>query len=707
MISKIDEAPLPKFVHDLEFVADSALIRFGGITQTLLRCDRRKEIGMEQSQETALWVPSSTSVMQTHMARFAESFLSELGWSKLGTPPTNDYSTLHALSLKHADLFWRHVWNYCDIPGEQGDVAFVPGTKMIDARWFPNGQLNFAAALLRPKDLVADANADRLAILAYDESGTQIHLTRRDLYQQVAAFAGFLKRNGITAGDRVAAVLPNVPEAVVAMLATAAIGAVWSSCSPEFGDDAVIDRFGQISPKVLITAERTTYNHKPIEPAKRVGQVLSRLPSVELVVTVGKNAETTSRIRSISWLESLEGPLLTNWESFPFAHPLCIVYSSGTTGAPKCIVHGTGGTVLQHAKEHRLHCNLNDGDSLFYYTTTGWMMWNWLVSGLASYATIVLYDGSPFANGPQTLLDVAEKSGVTHFGAGARYYAALEKYDLDPKQFLSTNRLRCLLSTGSPLLPSNFDWLYSAFGNQFTVASISGGTDILSCFVLGNPNMPVHRGKIQCKGLGMDVQIWNDSGQRILNTPGELVCVAPFPCMPIGFWNDPADEKYLKAYFSRFENVWCHGDWAEENERGEFVIYGRSDATLNPGGVRIGTAEIYQQLEAFPEILESIATVLRQDGDEQIVLFLRLTDPATGNQDLADRIRTRLKTRCSPRHVPRYVGYAPDLPRTVSGKLSEIAVRSAICGEVLGNAGALANPDSLRFFESWKPTDSY
>ncbi len=623
-----------------------------GITGTLLNCDCRKVIGMEETQKTVLWAPSPASVNQTHMSRFANSFL-----SALGQPPTHDYSTLHSLSLAHADLFWRHVWNYCGVPGDHGDLAFIPGTRMIDARWFPHGR------------------AKSLAILAYDEAGKEIRMTRRELFEQVAAVAGFLKRHGIQAGDRVAAVLPNVPEAVVAMLATAAIGAVWSSCSPEFGDDAVVDRFGQINPRVLITAERTTYNHKLVEPAKKVDQILPRLPSVKLVVTVGSASTSNSQIDCIPWQEALAEPPLSDWDPFPFAHPLCIVYSSGTTGAPKCIVHGTGGTVLQHVKEHRLHCNLNDGDCLFYYTTTGWMMWNWLLSGLASNATIVLYDGSPFANGPQTLLDIAEKSGVTHFGAGARYYAALEKHDVNPKNFLSTNKLRCLLSTGSPLLPSNFDWLYSAFGDQFT--------------------------------LGMDVQIWNEDGRRVLNTPGELVCVSPFPCMPIGFWNDPTNEKYLKAYFSRFENVWCHGDWAEENEQGELVIYGRSDATLNPGGVRIGTAEIYQQLEAFPEIIESLATVLRQDGDEQIVLFLRVTQTDINRQEIADRIRARLKTRCSPRHVPRYIAYAPDLPRTVSGKLSEIAVRSAICGEVLGNAGALANPDSLRFFESWKPTDAH
>ena len=657
---------------------------------------------MEETQESVLWAPSAASVNQTHMTRFAVSFL-----SALGLPPTNDYSTLHSLSLAHADLFWRHVWNYCGVPGDQGKIANISGTRMIDTRWFPDGRLNFARALLRPSGFDVVENAESIAIKAYDEAGKEIRITRRELFEQVAAIAGFLKRNGIQAGDRVAAVLPNVPESVVAMLATAAIGAVWSSCSPEFGDDAVVDRFGQISPRVLITADRTTYNHKIVELGKKVDQILPRLPSVELVVTVGSASTRNSQVDWVSWEEALDEPPLTDWELFPFSHPLCIVYSSGTTGAPKCIVHGTGGTVLQHVKEHRLHCNLNEGDCLFYYTTTGWMMWNWLLSGLASQATIVLYDGSPFANGSQTLLEIADKAGVTHFGAGARYYASLEKHDVRPKDFLLSNKLRCLLSTGSPLLPSNFDWLYSAFGDQFTLASISGGTDILSCFVLGNPNMPVHRGKIQCKGLGMDVQIWNDDGRRVFNTPGELVCASPFPCMPIGFWNDHASEKYLKAYFSRFENVWCHGDWAEENDQGELIIYGRSDATLNPGGVRIGTAEIYQQLEAFPEIAESLATVLRQDGDEQIVLFLRLTQTDINRQEIADRIRVRLKSRCSPRHVPRYIGYAPDFPRTVSGKLSEIAVRSAICGEVLGNAGALANPDSLRFFENWKPTDAH
>ena len=655
---------------------------------------------MEEIQDDILWAPSADLVKQSHMTRFANSFL-----SSLRRHPNDDYSELHTLSLRHPVEFWNAVWSYCDVPGVPGETGFVPGSRMIDSRWFPDGRLNFARALLRPSELIDPLKSASVAIIALDESGRETHLSRGELYDRVCSAASFFSKKGIQPGDRIAAVLPNGPEAVIAMLATAAVGAIWSSCSPEFGEDSIVDRFGQINPKILITSARTSYNHKLVEPAKKVDQILSRLPSVETVIVAGEAALSNSQIDWISWDAILAEIPLSDWPELPFSHPLCIVYSSGTTGTPKCIVHGAGGTLLQHVKEHRLHCDLHDGDCLFYYTTTGWMMWNWLVSGLASRSTIVLYDGSPFANGVHTLLQIADQTGVTHFGAGARYYASLEKQECTPQKWMTSQSLRCLLSTGSPLLPSNFDWLYSAFGDQFTLGSISGGTDILSCFVLGNPNMPVRRGKIQCKGLGMDVQIWNESGQRVLNEPGELVCASPFPSMPIGFWNDAEQKKYLKAYFSRFDNIWCHGDWAEENDRGEFIIYGRSDATLNPGGVRIGTAEIYQQLEAFPEIAESLATVLRQDGDEQIFLFLRLTNTDVNGPDLENRIRVRLKTRCSPRHVPRYIAYAPDLPRTVSGKISEIAVRSAICGEVLGNAGALANPESLRYFEKWKPSN--
>ena len=657
---------------------------------------------MTEKRADVLWAPNAQLIEQSHMTGFARQFL-----ATINRDSACDYSELHRLSLSHAGDFWSEVWRYCGLPGTPGAVAMIPGPRMVDTQWFPLAKLNYAEAALHPDKLLDAQFATSPAIIGFDEAGKSSRLTRQQLYEQVYSFAGFLRGCGIKAGDRVAAFLPNIPEAIVAMLATAAVGAIWSSCSPDFGDDAIVDRFGQIEPQILITSNRTTYNHKLVEPLAKVRRVLPRLPSVEHLVVVGEHTNIESSCSVLEWSEAIATAPYSDWSMYPFAHPLCIVYSSGTTGAPKCMVHGAGGTLLQHAKEHRLHCDLRDGDVLFYYTSTGWMMWNWLASALVSRATIVLYDGSPFANGVNTLLEIADTAGVTHFGAGARYYAALEKdgYQSNPKTTLA--RLRCLLSTGSPLLPSNFEWLYSAFGNSFTLASISGGTDILSCFVLGNPNAPVRCGHIQCKGLGMDVQVWNDAGERVIGQPGELVCASPFPSMPIHFWNDADQSKYMSAYFAKYPDVWCHGDWAEENELGEYIIYGRSDATLNPGGVRIGTAEIYQQLEEFPEIVDAIATVLRDDGDEQIVLFLRLADGQAGGFGLASSIRVQLKLRCSPRHVPRFIDYAPDLPRTISGKLSEIAVRSAINGATLGNAGALANPESLAFFEAWKSTSAY
>ncbi len=656
---------------------------------------------MTNPSENVLWSPTAQQIERTHMTHFARQFL-----SKIRHAASDDYQDLHQLSLEYCEEFWLQIWSYCDLPGQPGDVPLRRGQRMLGAQWFPNGTLNYAQAVLHPSKLEDKEFAQSTAIVSYSEMGAKVQLTRQQLYDQVTALAGFLQSHGITAGDRVAGLLPNIPEAIVAMLATAAIGAIWSSCSPEFGEDAVVDRFGQIAPKLLITSARTTYNHKPVEPLKQALQVLPRIPSIEAVVVVGPSSEVTTRPLMCNWEDALTTKGHTDWSEYPFAHPLCIVYSSGTTGAPKCMVHGAGGTALQHAKEHQLHCDLHAGDRLFYYTSTGWMMWNWLAGALVSQATIVLYDGSPFANGSSTLWDIAEEAKVTHFGAGARYYAALEKQQYRPAENHLLSQLRCLMSTGSPLLPSNFQWLYSALGGSFTLASISGGTDILSCFVLGNPNASVRSGRIQCKGLGMDVQVWSDCGERLIDQPGELVCVRPFPSMPVCFWNDPDQSKYLSAYFSKFPDVWCHGDWAEENQLGEYIIYGRSDATLNPCGVRIGTAEIYNQLEAFSEIAESIATGLRSDGDEQIVLFLKLAEGHTGRTDLPERIRSQLKLRCSPRHVPKYISYVPDLPRTVSGKLSEIAVRSAINGERLGNAGALANPECLLFFETWKPTDA-
>ena len=436
-------------------------------------------------------------------------------------------------------------------------------------------------------------------------------------------------------------------------------------CSPEFGDDAICDRFGQIEPKVVITSAECQYAGKTILPLVKVTRILGRLPSVTTLLVVGQpksmkqNVEASS-VKQFAWSDiSFEPVVSFRFERFPFDHPLCIVYSSGTTGVPKCIVHGVGGTLLQHCKEHSLHCDLKKGDSLFYYTTTGWMMWNWLVSGLASGASILLYDGSPFANGAETLCGIANREGVTHFGASPRYYMTLEKDGYQPSKIFDFVRLRCVMSTGSPLMPESFDWIYRAISPNISLASISGGTDILSCFVLGNPTMPVIRGQIQCKGLGMDVRVLNENGDRVVGIPGELVCSFPFPSMPVCFWNDPEGKKYKAAYFEHFDGIWCHGDWAQEYPNGGFAIFGRSDATLNPSGVRIGTAEIYQQVEAFPLIAESLATVFRRDGDEQIVLFVKMKLGHPLTNELRAAIRQRIKERCSARHVPAFVASAP------------------------------------------------
>ena len=657
---------------------------------------------MDSNEPKTLWQPSDKMMAEANISRFAtyfrESYLPELG---------HGYRALHAASIAAPGNFWKAVWAFAKIEGEMGDIAFVPGSGILDCKWFPEAKLNFAEALLKPSRLNDPNFANSIAVVAWTESGERIALTRSQLHEQVCQFASFLKSRGVVAGDRVAAVVPNVAQAVVGMLATAAIGAVWSSCSPEFGEDAICDRFGQIEPKVMLTSAKCKYAGKLVRPIDKVNNTLHRLPSVKTLVVVGEtDSFGENAIARFSWDEALTNHSEPgSFERFPFDHPLCILYSSGTTGIPKCIVHGAGGALLQHAKEHMLHCDLKPGDMLFYYTTTGWMMWNWLVSALASDASILLFDGSPFASGPSTLWDIAKTEGLSHFGASPRYYMTLEKDAYEPASLGGLDRLRCVLSTGSPLLPESFDWIYRAISDKVALASISGGTDILSCFVLGNPTLPVVRGQIQCKGLGMDVQVYDDAGNKLLGAPGELVCASPFPSMPVRFWNDPHGKKYHGAYFERFANVWCHGDWAQEEENGGYVIFGRSDATLNPSGVRIGTAEIYQQVEAFPEIAESLATVLRCDGDEQIVLFVRMQSGNCLTDSIKASIRQRLKERCSPRHVPKHIDQAPDLPRTISGKLSEIAVRSAINGSNLGNAGALANPESLVFFLTWKGVD--
>jgi acetoacetyl-CoA synthetase len=623
--------------------------------------------------------------------------------------------------VENSGIFWREVWQYARLLGSLGGRDHNGADDLWDRRFFPDGKLNFAENLLN----ASGAKDTDPAICGLDEASGCTTLDRRELAQRVYQMARRLKALGITPGDRVAAVMPNSIEAIVGFLATSAIGGVWTCCSPEFGDDAIVDRFAQTTPKLLIHATASWYNGKRFDHRARIGKLESRLPSLiatlivenDAGVQVGKAYDRTWRIedrhtedrrtgRVTVWYTDVldsESREPIEFERFEFNHPLYILYSSGTTGAPKCIVHGAGGTLLQHVKEQQLHSDVHPGDRLFYFTTTGWMMWNWLVSGIASGATIYLFDGSPVYPDHGILWRIAQEHRITHFGASARYYAALEKQPFEPCKQVKTDSIRVLMSTGSPLLPEQFGWLYRNVHSDIHLASISGGTDIVSCFVLGNPTIPVVAGEIQSKGLGMDVRVVDPQGQTLRGQAGELVCANSVPSMPLGFWNDPLNDRYRNTYWNRYPGVWWHGDWAMENDTGGMIIYGRSDSTLNPGGVRIGTAEIYRQLEAFPEILESVATARKEDGDEKIVLFVKLRPGIELDDNWVARVKQHLKLHCSPRHVPQWVVAARDLPKTMNGKLSEIAVRNAICGMNIGNVGALANPECLGFFQSWKP----
>jgi len=588
-----------------------------------------------------------------------------------------------------------------DFPGDIGTGQVKPGSDFLDWCWFSDSRLNYAEAILEAGSWSVP-EAPQVAIICSNETGNRRELSLEELKTQVRSMAGFFRSQGIQPGDRIAAILPNIPEAVIAMLAAASIGAIWSCCSPEFGEDAIWDRFGQIDPKIVLACPQVTYNLKTWDCQEKISQLLNRFTTLQAVVWVGSGLrEDNLGEREWNWEKAQsQSPALTSWERFPFDHPLCLLYSSGTTGKPKGILHGAGGTLLQHAKEHSLHSDVKPGDTVFYYTTTGWMMWNWLLGALGRGATIVLFDGSPLAQEWKTLWKLAQEEGVTHFGASPRYYATVEKEGGSPAEHFPLPRLKTIFSTGSPLPPDSFQWIYRHVKSDVNLASISGGTDILSCFVLGNPTLPVYAGQIQCKGLGMDVQIVDEGGQQLVGQPGELVCKTPFPSRPIRFWNDPENKRYRAAYFQKFPGVWCHGDWAMETDWGGMVIFGRSDATLNPSGVRIGTAEIYQQVESFPQIQESLAIPFKKDGDETILLFVRMRQGETLDSRIVDAIRTALRVRCSPRHVPSAVIEAPDFPRTISGKLSEIAVRNAVNGQSLGNEGALANPESLAFFRN-------
>jgi acetoacetyl-CoA synthetase len=633
--------------------------------------------------EAPLWTPSPEAAARTGMARF------------MRLAGKRDYAELHRWSVVQAEDFWELVWKFGEVRGTPGLRRLINGDRMPGATWFPEGRLNFAENLLRARDA-------SLAISFWGEDRVKRQLSRRQLYDLVSRLAQALAALGVKKGDRVAGYLPNLPESVAAMLATASLGAIWSSCSPDFGVQGVLDRFGQIEPKVLFCADGYLYAGKEYDSQEKVREILSQLPSVQrCVVLPYLHARAVAGVG----LEEFIAPYAPRdipFEQVEFNHPLYILYSSGTTGVPKCIVHGTGGTLLQHVKEHRLHSDVREGDRLFYFTTLGWMMWNWLVSGLASGAALLLYDGSPFVSRGRVLFDMADAEGMTHFGTSAKFIDAIAKIDLRPRETHRLERLRAILSTGSPLVAEGFDYVYRDIKRDVCLSSISGGTDIVSCFVLGNPVLPVWRGEIQCKGLGMAIEVFDEQGRPLEGEKGELVCTRPFPSMPVGFWNDPDGAKYRAAYFERYPNVWRHGDWCEITAHGGIVIYGRSDAVLNPGGVRIGTAEIYRQVEQVEEVVESI--VIGQEWppqkpeDVRVVLFVKLKDGVQLDESLANRIKKRIRDNTTPRHVPAKILQVADIPRTKSGKIVELAVRDVVHGRQVKNVEALANPEALAYF---------
>src|SRR5690554_3589131 len=604
---------------------------------------------------------------------------------------------LHRASVDSIPEFWETIWDFTGVIGERGERTLIHEGAIFDAHFFPDAKLNFAENLLRRSD-------DLEAIVFADERGTRRRLSYKELNERVGGLQRAMRAAGVKVGDRVAAYLPNLPETIIVMLAASSLGAVFSSSSPDFGVDGVLDRFGQIEPTLLFASDGYLYNGKAIETLEKSKAIHAKLGLNHPLIVVPNGDEPPSKealggaILFDDFLhEATEEPL--SFEQLPFNHPLYILYSSGTTGKPKCIVHGQGGTLLQHLKEHRLHTRIGPLDRFFYFTTCGWMMWNWLVSGLASEATLILFDGNPLANDGKVLFELAERESIAIFGTSAKFIDAVHKGGIVPKDIADLSSIRTILSTGSPLSPESFDFVYDAFGKDIHLASISGGTDVVSCFVLGDPTLPVYRGEIQCAGLGMDVQIYSDEGKRIIGEQGELVCASPFPSMPIGFFGDDGNRsRYRAAYFERFKGVWCHGDFTMETERGGFIITGRSDAILNPGGVRIGTAEIYNQCERIPEIVESVVIGQPYEGDVRVVLFVVLQEGLKLDEALEKTIRGTIREHTSPRHVPAKIVQVPEIPRTRSGKISELTVRDVVMGRTPKNLEALANPESLEAF---------
>jgi acetoacetyl-CoA synthetase len=641
-----------------------------------------------------LWRPIAQAVANANMTKFRTQVARD--WL-VGLKDTEE---LWQWSVQEIEKFWVSVWRYCDVIGQMGRPAIKDPDRMPGAQFFPEARLNFAENMLR-----FSRGNPRDAIVFWGEDKVKRRLAHAELWDDVARLAQYFRWLGLKPGDRVAGFMPNMPESVIGALAAASLGCIWSSCSPDFGVQGVLDRFGQIEPKVLLTADGYWYNGKPQPSLGRITEVLGKLPSVQQVLVVpylSENPDISTLPRAKLFREALDeqtgGEI--GFEPVPFNHPLYIMYSSGTTGVPKCIVHGQGGTLLQHLKEHRLHSDVKPGDRIFYFTTCGWMMWNWLISGLGSGATLLLYDGSPFAPNGNILFDYAQAEKCTLFGTSAKYIDACHKAGIEPRRSHDLSSVRVIASTGSPLAPESFDYIYEKVKKDACLSSISGGTDIISCFMLGNPTGPVWRGEIQMRGLGLKVEVWNDEGKPVQGEKGELVCAAPFPSMPVGFWNDPDGRRYRAAYFERYPNVWHHGDYVELTEHGGIVVYGRSDAVLNPGGVRIGTAEIYRQVEQLPEILESIVIGQDWQHDVRVVLFVRLREGATLDDALKDKIKAKIRANTTPRHVPAKIVAVADIPRTKSGKITELAVRDTVHGKPVKNQEALANPEALALFKN-------
>jgi len=641
-----------------------------------------------------LWTPTPERVANANLTRFTRLV------NQRHRVALDDYRSLYRWSVTHLEEFWTALWDFGGVVAEsRGEQVLADGDQMPGARFFPEARLNFAENLLRARD-------DSDAIVFWGEDKVRRHLSRAELHDLVSQAQQALAAAGVKEGSRVAAFMPNMPETVVAMLATASLGATFTSCSPDFGPQGVLDRFGQVEPTVLFCCDGYFYNGKVVDTLPRIAEIVKQLPSVKRVVVVPYVGEapavaTVERATTFADFVAPHRPRAVQYRRMPFNHPLYILYSSGTTGVPKCIVHGAGGVLLMHLKEHLLHCDVKPGDRVFYFTTCGWMMWNWLVSALACNATLLLYDGSPFLGRGNILFDFAAAEDMTHFGTSAKFIDAAAKVKVDPIRSHRLPELRAMLSTGSPLAPEGFDYVYEHVKRDICLSSISGGTDLVACFAGGAPILPVWRGELQCRLLGMKVEIFDDEGRALPpGQKGELVCTAPFPTMPLGFWNDPDGAKYRAAYYERFPGVWRHGDWSELTAHDGLVIYGRSDAVLNPGGVRIGTAEIYRQVEKLDEVVESIVIGQDWQGDVRVVLFVRLRDELQLDEALVKRIKETIRANTTPRHVPAVVLQVADIPRTKSNKIVELAVRAVVHGQPVKNVEALANPEALDHFRA-------